>query len=385
MAEDYVDIASAAKLVVPEKQAVPYWGEPEAIADQFTWGKEKVIGMQKTEQQLTDFSKENPDLKFDVQKTLLSLARSTKEASDDYDKIYANQKDRPNYHDGEHTTITATIGLKIFLGGMSELYKDPDFKAAMEEDPDKLQKLIDVAIESMARHELDDWWSRRSEDSVANNPNDPEWDKAQEEVKSATKERLAALGVSPEDFNRLNILDTFFIPVEADPQTPDKKGSLDLAMGQDSLKEPYFKDTDGKPDFSWISKNPDVQRKYLRLLAVATRSADFLQLYNPNYYRAAVLNDKERGLDDENSNVGSVTLAVEFHKFRPGAAKPIGWIDDQGDIAWKKVGVGKAYLEKFALPNIRPGVDYLKAYNKQEGTNVDIITTHLEKTVGIVK
>lgn len=380
MALDQVDIGVAAKPVIKDREVAPYSGKPEDIAQQFNWGKEEVVGMQKTEQQLTDFSKEHPEIKFDVNKTLMSLARSTRDAEDDYNKIYANQKDKPNYHNGEHTTITATIGLKIFLGGMMELYKDPEFKAAMEEDPDKLQKLIDVAIESMARHELDDWWSRRSEESASQNPNDPEWDRVQAEVKASTMAKISELGVPPEDFNRLNILDTFFIPMEG---TPEKPGSLDIAMADTPLKEPYFKDTDGKPDFSWISKDPKVQRQYLKLLGVSTRSADFLQLYNPNYYRQAFLTDPEQGLTDEVSNVGSVALAVEFQKFRPGAAKPIGWIDNDGKIVWKNVGVGKEYLTRFALPNIRPGVEYMKAFNKNEGTNIDTITTHLEQTVGV--
>lgn len=382
MALDQVDIGDAAKVVTKEKIIMPYSGKPEDVAGQFNWGKEEVVGMQKTEQQLTDFSQEHPELKFDVSKTLMSLARSTRDAEDDYNKIYADQKDKPNYHNGEHTTITATIGLKIFLGGMVELYKDPEFKAAMEEDPDKLQKMIDVAIESMARHELDDWWSRRSEESVAQNPEDPGWDTVQAEVRASTRTKIEALGVPPEDFNRLNILDTFFIPMEG---TSDKPGSLDIAMADAPLKEPYFKDTDGKPDFSWISKDPKVQRQYLKLLGVATRSADFLQLYNPNYYRQAFLTDPEQGLTDEVSNVGSVALAVEFQKFRPGAAKPIGWIDNDGKIVWKNVGVGKEYLTRFALPNIRPGVEYMKTFNNSEGTNVDTITKHLELTVGVQK
>lgn len=380
MAEDFVDIQKAATTVSKENLLPSFFGNPEDIAKQFGWKKEEVIAMQKTEQQMIEFQKEHPEIKFDIQKTLFALAKSTKDASDAFDLIYQNQAERPGYHNGDHTTITATIGLKILLGGLVELYEDPDFRAEMEANPEKTQQLIDIGIESMARHEQEEWWSRRSEEAIAKLPEDPVWDENQRKAKESLLTRIQELGVSPEDFNRLNMLDTFYIPLES---TSEKTGTLDMAMGPEPLKNPYFTDTDGKPDFTWISKNVDIQRKYLRLLGTATRTADFLQLYNPNYYRLAILHDPSLGLTDVISNTGSVALAIEFKKFRPGAAKPIGWLNDEGEVNWINVGVGKKYLVDYALPNIRPGVDYLKNFNPTEGNNVDIITTHLEKTVGI--
>lgn len=384
MALDHVDLQTVVnpKDTSPEKAPPPIYGEPEDLANQFFWEKENVMNYQKVEAQLNEFSTNNPELKIDTQKVLLSLAEANKSAEEDFNILYSNQSNKPDYHNAEHVMLTATVGLKIFLGGVAELYKDPKFKVFIDTNPGKLQQLIDVAVMTMTRHELDDWWSRRSEKSIKILPQDPEWDKNQDQVRKNTSELCQKLGITEEDFNRMNIIDTFFVPLESDnTKIPPVVGSLDRALNQSPMDNPYFKDTNGQPNFEFLGNDPQIQRMFLKLLGQATRSADFLQLYNPNYYREARIVTKDTPQDGLASNLGSIALAKEFYEFRPNAAKPLGWIKEGGGINWENVGVGKNYLERFALPNIKLGISYLKNFNLQEGTNVEVITSDIESAL----
>jgi hypothetical protein len=355
------------------KELPPVNGTPDTIGRYFNWKSETVMSAFRFAPQVEHFTTHHKELGLDSQKILGRLKKESSNSSNDFAMIYRSQRLRPGYHNETHVSLTAAQGTKLFLGGLSELYEsNQNFKSFADNNPGKLQQLTEIALFILTRHEQDDWWNRRSIEDQQKRPIDKVWELSQQQARVHVLASCRELGITPEEFNYLLTLDTFATPLAQ---------SVENVVNGTPLQDSFFSNTVSKPTFEWLGSDKEVHEMFFTLLGKTARAADFMQIFNPNYYRRALIFTDDSPVGGVLSNVGSVALAYEFHQFRPQAAKLFGWLKEDGSINWNAIGVGKKFLRDFALPNIELGVGYLKRFNTVEGGHVEEIVAALKEAV----
>jgi hypothetical protein len=319
-----------------ESGEIPGWkeyqktkiGTPKEIASGFCWATH-FSELPQVQKDIDIFLKKHPDLPLNAEKLTKIVASGYQLIEEVWKALFPFKNPLP-YHNLDHGKNTGLTALELFLGAVAQhqLSNLPN-----------LETLIHTFFIAGLLHEIDDWWNLEAVKKTKGY----DLEKAKKIISDYLKQnRLPAY-----DFNRFLKLNQFNL-------TPEESIAQARTL---SPQEGFLPQNEIPSAIEGIAV--DQQKLLWEIFEDCLGAADFLQIINLAYIQKAEIIIGKNRLQ---KICGSVVLAEEWKKVRPKALANIGWGTEKGKIYWKKVKMGKSFLEK-ALKRIKTGLEYLKNFD----------------------